>query len=76
MCNANECSDCHIIALISHANKGILKMLQVTFQQYLKRELQYVQAGFRKGSGIRYQNGNFHWVIDKAREFQKILLLV
>ena len=46
-------------------------MLQAMLQQYLKRELQYVQAGFRKGRGIRYQIGNLHWVIDKARLFQK-----
>ena len=49
----------------------MLKILQATLQQYLKRELQNVQAGFRKGRGIRYQIGNLHWVIDKARVFQK-----
>ena len=69
--NARECSKYHIIAPISHAFKGILKNLQLTLQQYLKRELQYVQAGFRKGRGIRYQIGNLHWVIDKTKEFQK-----
>ena len=53
----------------------MLKILQATLQRYLKRELQYVEAGFRKGSGIRYQNGNFHWVIDKAREFQESFYL-
>jgi len=70
-CNANECSNYHIIALISHASKGMLKILQAMLQQYLKRELQYVQAGFRKGRGLRYQIGNLHWVIDKARELQE-----
>ena len=49
----------------------MLKILQATLQQYLKRELQYVQAGFRKGRGIRYQIGNLHWVIGKASEVQK-----
>ena len=70
-CNANECSNYHIIALISHASKGMLKILQAMLQQYLKRELQYVQAGFRKGRGLRYQICNLHWVIGKARELQK-----
>ena len=49
----------------------MLKILRATLQQYLKRELQYVQAGFRKGRGLRYQICNLHWVIGKARELQK-----
>ena len=49
----------------------MLKIPQAMLQQYLKRGLQYVQTGFRKGRGIRYQIGNLHWVIDKARVFQK-----
>ena len=49
----------------------MLKILRATLQQYLKRELQYVQAGFRKARGLRYQICNLHWVIGKARELQK-----
>ena len=49
----------------------MLKILQATLQKYLKRELQYVQAGFRKGRGLRCQNGNLHWVIEKVRELQE-----
>ena len=63
--NAKECSNYHTIALISHASKVMLKILQVRLQQY-------VQAGFRKGRGVRDQIANIHWVIKKAREFQKI----
>ena len=59
------------MVLISHASKGMLKILRAMLQQYLKRELQYVQAGFRKGRRMRYQIGNLHWVIGKASEFQK-----
>ena len=49
----------------------MLKILQARFQQYVRQELQNVQAGFRKGRGLRYQIGNLHWVIDKASEFQE-----
>ena len=59
------------IALISHASKVILKILQARLQQYVNRELPDVQAGFRKGRGTRDQIANIHWIIKKAREFQK-----
>ena len=65
------CSNYHTIALISHASKVLLKILQVRFQQYMNRELPDVQAGFRKGRGTRNQIANIHWIIKKAREFQK-----
>ena len=69
--NAKECSDCHTIALISHASKLMLKILQASLQQYVNQELPDVQAGFRKGRGIRDPIANICWVIEKAREFQK-----
>jgi len=69
--NAKECSNYHTIALISHASKVILKMLQARLQQYVNRELLDVQTGFRKGRGISDQIANIHWIIEKAREFQK-----
>ena len=66
-----ECSNCCTIALISHASKVVLKILQARLQQYVNRELPDVQAGFRKGKGTRDQIDNIHWIIEKAREFQK-----
>ena len=60
-----------MIALISHASKVMLKILQARLQQYMIRELPDVQAGFRKGRGTRDQVAHIHWIIDKAREFQK-----
>ena len=69
--NAKECSDYCTIALISHASKVKLKILQATLQQYVNRELPDVQAGFRKGRGIRNQMANICWIMEKAREFQK-----
>ena len=69
--NAKECSNYHTIALISHASKVMLKILQTRLQQYVNRELPDVQAGFRKSRGIRYQITNICWIIEKAREFQK-----
>ena len=69
--NAKECSNYHTIALISHANKVMLKILQARLQQYMNHELPYVQAGFRKGRGTRDQMVNVLWIIEKAREFQK-----
>ena len=69
--NAKECSNYHTTALISHISKGMLKILQARLQQYVNRELPGVQAGFRKGRGTREQTANIHWVIKKAREFQK-----
>ena len=59
------------IALISHASKVMLKILQARLQQYMNCELPDVQAGFRKGRRTRDQILNIHWIIDKAREFQK-----
>ena len=59
------------IALISHASKVMLKILQARLQQYMNNELPDVQAGFRKGRGTRGQNVNICWIIEKAREFQK-----
>ena len=58
-------------ALTSHASKVMLKILQVRLQQYLNWELPDVQAGFRKGRGIRDQIVNNHWIIEKTRKFQK-----
>ena len=69
--NAEECSNYHTIALISHASKVMLKILQARLQQYVNCELPNFQAGFRKGSGTRDQIANTHWIIGKAREFQK-----
>ena len=57
--------------LISHASKVILKILQASIQQYLNGEIPHVQAGFRKGKGTRDQITNIHWIIEKARNFQK-----
>ena len=66
-----ECSNYSTIALISHASKLILKILQARLQQYVNCELSDVQAGFRKGRGTRDQIANICWIIEKAREFQK-----
>ena len=70
-----ECSNYHTIALISHACKVMLKILQVRLQQYMNRELPDVQAGFRKGRGTRDQITNIHWIIEKAREFKKNIFI-
>ena len=69
--NAEECSNYHTIALISHASKVMLKILQAMLQQYMNQELSDVQAGFRKGRGTRDQNVNIRWITEKAKEFQK-----
>ena len=69
--NPKECSNYCTIALISHANKVMLKILQARLQQYVNCEIPDVQAGFRKGRGTRDQIANIHWIIEKAREFQK-----
>ena len=71
--NAKEHSNYHIIALISHASKVMLKILQARLQQYVYHELPDVQAGFRKGRGMRDQIANIRWTIKKAREFQKTI---
>ena len=69
--NAKECSNYRTSALISHASKVMLKILQVRLQQYLNHEIPDVQVGFRKGRGTRDQIANICWIIEKAREFQK-----
>ena len=69
--NAKECSNYHTIALISHASKAMLKILQARLQQYVNCELPDVQAGFRKGRGTRDHIANICWIMEKAREFQK-----
>ena len=69
--NAKECSNYHTIALISHASKVMLKILQARFQWYMNHELPDVQAGFRKGRRTRAQIANIHWIMEKAKEFQK-----
>ena len=69
--NAKECSNYCTIALITYASKVMLKILQARLQQYVKRELPDVQAGFRKGRGTRDQIANICWMIEKAREFRK-----
>ena len=75
--NAKECSNYHTIALISQASKVMLKILQARLQQYMNCELPDVQAGFRKGRGssssrgTRDQIADIHWIIEKARDFQR-----
>ena len=64
------------IALISHTSEAMLKILQARLQQYVNSELPDVQAGFRKGQGIRDQIANIRWIIKKARKFQKKHLLL
>ena len=69
--NAKECSNYRTISLISHASKVMLKIIQARLQQYVNCELPDVQAGFRKDRGTRDQIANIHWIMEKAREFQK-----
>ena len=69
--NPKECSNYLTIVLISHASKVMLKIFQARLQQYVNQELPDVQAEFRKGRGTRDQIANIHWIIEKAREFQK-----
>ena len=71
--NAKECSNYCIIALISQASKVMLlsKILQARLQQYVNCEIPDIQTGFRKGRGTRDQIANIHWIVEKAREFQK-----
>ena len=70
--SAKECSNYCTISLISHASKVMLNnILQTRLQQYMNCELLDVQAGFRKGRGTRDQSASIHWIIEKAREFQK-----
>ena len=67
--NAKVCSNYQTIALISHASKVMLKILQVKLQLYMNQEFTDVEAGFRKGRKARDQITNIHWIIEKAREF-------
>ena len=69
--NAKECSNYRTVALISHASRVMLKILQARLQQYMNHELLDVQAGFRKGRGTRDQIANILWITEKVREFQK-----
>ena len=69
--NAKKCSNYCTIALIPHASKVMLKILQARLQQYVNCEIPDVQAAFRKSRGTRDQIANIHWIIEKAREFQK-----
>ena len=69
--NAKECSNYRTIALISHISKVMLKILQARLQQQVNCELPDVKAGFRKGRETRNQIANIHWIIEKARQFQK-----
>ena len=68
--NAKECSTYRTIALISHASKVMLEILQARLQQYKNHEIPDIQAGFRRGRGTR-DLANIRWIIEKAREFQK-----
>ena len=74
--NAKECSNYHTIALISHASKVMLKILQARLEQYVNRELPDVQAGFRKGRGTRDQIANICCIIEKAKVSEKHLFLL
>ena len=74
--NAKECSKYHIITLISHASKVMLKIPQASLQQYVNRELPGIQAGFRKDRGTRNQIANIHWIIEKVKKFQKNLCFI
>ena len=69
--NAKECANYCTIALISHASKVMLKILQANFQQHVNHEIPDVPAGFRKGRGTRDQIANICWIIEKARKLQK-----
>ena len=69
--NSKECSNYRTIVLISHASKVMLKILQTRLQKHMNQKLPNVQTCFRKGRGTRYQIANIHWIIEKARKFQK-----
>ena len=69
--NAKQCSNYCTIALISHARKVMLKFLQARLQHYVNHELPDIQDGFRKARETRDEIANIHWIIKKAREFQK-----
>ena len=69
--NAKECSNYYTVVLISYACKVILKIIQARLQQYMNWQLPEVQAGFQRGRGTRDQIADIHWIMEKAREFQK-----
>ena len=69
--SAKECANCRTVAIISHASKVMLKILQARFQHYVNQESPDVQAGFRKARGTRDQIANIHWIIEEDRKFQK-----
>ena len=69
--NAKRSSNYHMVVLISHASKVMLKILQARLQQYMNRELPDVQARFRKGRGSRDQINNIHWTIEKTRNSRR-----
>ena len=74
--NAKEWSNYHTTALISHARKVMLKILQARLQQYMNHELPYVQVGFWKGRGTKDQIANIRWIMEKAREFQENICFI
>ena len=73
--NAKECSNYRTIALISHTSNVVLKILQARLQKYMNHEFPDVKSGFRKGRGTRGHIANIHWIMEKAREFQKNIYL-
>ena len=74
--NAKECLNYYTIALISHASKVMLKILQARFHQYMNQKLPDVQVGFRKGRGTRDQIANIRWLIKKAKGFRKNICFI
>ena len=74
--NDKECSNYCKIALISHASKVMLKILQARLQQHVNHEIPDVQCGFRKGRGMRYKIANIYWIIEKIRVPEKHLFLL
>ena len=74
--NAKEYSNYRIIVFISHASKVMLKILQARLQKYVNQEIPDVQTEFRKSRGTRDQSANIHWIIEKAREFQKNICFI
>ena len=74
--SSKECSNYHTVGLISHASKVMLKIFQASLQQYMNWELPDVQAGFRKGRETRDQIVSIHWIIEKARKFQKNIYFI
>ena len=72
--NANECSNYHKIALISHVNKVMHKTLQVRLQQYVNQEISDIQARYRKGRGTRNQIANIHWIKEKKMQEGKMVV--